>query len=466
MGIKADIRRQVVHQAQASRDCIPTLVESGLRRMIDHLEIDMVITQRSDQRQLLGQARAVLDERRRGIGPRAATFSARCIHPRNVQEVARLEAIWIDGVEGAFGQRVIGLLVGVVIHAQRPIAGQAEQLSLVSQLDSVTVDLLVVPLAVTAGAGDGAVVAVVAVDLKVAVIALAIVVVEGIAQLGIVVQLVVRDRAYPAGALLVATVLNVVVVEAVVLVDLQLAGQRLQYRRAPVRTVFLLFQVFDRQRMGESVVDVAEQREGQVARTVLLAIYVAVAAGAAVVEARIVARAIAAVERFIEADRGFPGVVATVAHSALEGIFLTVGKLGDHVQAAPHGTAAVEERGRAAEQLHPVINPGADRTGRATVLQIDAVEQLADLGTVEATVRHIAAPAGWRRSVNPRQSVRRVLKVACADTFHRLAIGRAYRGGIFPGTEIQARAAFDGSIQVQAGGRFRLVGRGVDVAGG
>lgn len=80
------------------------------------------------------------------------------------------------------------------------------------------------PLAVNAGAGDGTVVAVVAVNLKVAVIALAVVMVEGVAQLGVVVQLVVGDRAYPAGALLVATVLDVVVVEAVALVDVQLAG--------------------------------------------------------------------------------------------------------------------------------------------------------------------------------------------------------------------------------------------------
>jgi len=28
------------------------------------------------------------------------------------------------------------------------------------------------------------------------------------------------------------------------------------------------------------------------------------------------------------------------------------------------------------------------------------------------------------------------------------------------------QAAFDGGIQVQAGGRFRLVGRGIDVTGG
>lgn len=77
LGIKADIRRQVVYQAQASRDCIPTLVEPGLRRVIDELEVDMVIAQRSDQCQLLG-------------------------------------------VEGAFGQWVVGLLVSVVIHAQSP----------------------------------------------------------------------------------------------------------------------------------------------------------------------------------------------------------------------------------------------------------------------------------------------------------------------------------------------------------
>jgi len=79
--------------------------------------------------------------------------------------------------------------------------------------------------------------------------------------------------------------------------------------------------------MGESVVDVAEQRVGQVARTVVLAIDVAVAAGTAVVEARIVAWTRSAVERFIEADRGFPDVVVTVAHPAHEGIFVAFGQV-------------------------------------------------------------------------------------------------------------------------------------------
>ncbi|MCY1464481.1 hypothetical protein D9M71_825080 [compost metagenome] len=97
------------------------------------------------------------------------------------------------------------------------------------QLQLVAVDLLVVPLAIAAGASDGAVVGVVAIHLEIAVIALAVVVVEGITQLGVVVEAIVGDRAQPPGALLVATVFDVVVVETVVLVDVQGTDQWLQY---------------------------------------------------------------------------------------------------------------------------------------------------------------------------------------------------------------------------------------------
>ena len=141
-----------------------------------------------------------------------------------VIEVPRLEVAGIDAVAGRHVPGRVGGAVDLVLKTPGPGGVEAEQLIVVAQFELVAVLLALVPYQVGGRAVHPAVVGVVLVGLQVAIVALAVQVVEGVAQAGAGVDPVVDDRAQPHRALLIQAIGDVVVVEAVVLVDLQLTG--------------------------------------------------------------------------------------------------------------------------------------------------------------------------------------------------------------------------------------------------
>ncbi|MNJ46007.1 hypothetical protein D3C77_411260 [compost metagenome] len=127
-----------------------------------------------------------------------------------------------------------------------------------TDFEAVAVQLLVMPLQERRAANHLAVVGVVAVVFEIAIIALARVVVQGVVQACVVIELVVDDRAQPAYTLLIAAIGNVVVGKPPACVDLHRIAHRVQNRRAPIGAVFLLFQVLQGQGVTELGRQVAE----------------------------------------------------------------------------------------------------------------------------------------------------------------------------------------------------------------
>ncbi|MNV41031.1 hypothetical protein D3C71_1326530 [compost metagenome] len=124
----------------------------------------------------------------------AALLGQAGIHPGNVVEAAGVEVLGIDHIAPAARGGVEGLAHARVLQSQRPLAGQAEQLVVVAQLDAVAQQVLVVALQVRAAASHPAIVGV-AVAFEVAVVALGVVVVQRVLHAGAVAELVVEDRA-------------------------------------------------------------------------------------------------------------------------------------------------------------------------------------------------------------------------------------------------------------------------------
>ncbi|MNP07864.1 hypothetical protein D3C76_999090 [compost metagenome] len=193
------------------------------------------------------------------------------------------------------------------------------------------------------GAVHLAVVGVVGIGLEVAEVSLGVVVVEGVAQRGVVVETVLGDRTQPAHALFVTAVLNVVVLEATALVDLHFATERVEYRAAPVGAVDAFVLVFQGQGVRQLVVDVGQQREGHTPGVALFTVYVAIAVGMTEVQAGIVADAVAVIEGMVETERGFAAVVGTVLDAAFVEVLVAAGQLGDVVDRATHGTGAEQK---------------------------------------------------------------------------------------------------------------------------
>ncbi|MNC18953.1 hypothetical protein D3C75_668750 [compost metagenome] len=163
--------------------------------MINHFKIDMVVAQRSNQRQAIGQPRAVFHKCRRSVRPGTTALGTGGIHAWNVEKVTWIEAIRIyRRPELAIDrQRIDELFIAAVFQAEGPVTGLTEQLTCMRQFQAITVYLLVMSLAVGARTRHGSVVAIVAIHLQVSIIALAIVVIVGIAQLGGIIQTVVGD---------------------------------------------------------------------------------------------------------------------------------------------------------------------------------------------------------------------------------------------------------------------------------
>ncbi len=111
----------------------------------------------------------------------------------------------------------------------------------------------------------------------------------------------------------------------------------------------------------------------------------------------------------------------------------------------------MQERRGSADQLDAIVDPGVNRPVGGAVLQVDSVEQLADLRTVEAAIGHIATPARRRGSIHARQAVGDVEKVARADAFDLHAIGDADRSRVLAQAQAQSRAGFHGAIELQPG---------------
>ena len=249
------------------------------------------------------------------------------------------------------------------------------------------------PLQIRRGATHQAVVSVIGVVFQVAIIALGVVVIERVLQAGAVIDLIVEDRAQPVHTLLITAIGDVVVLEAAILVDLHGVANRLEQRRAPVRAVFLVFLILQRQGVAEVGRQVAEDGEGHAGGLALIAIHIAVAAGAADVEAGKVFGVGVRAQRLINAQRQLRAVIAAIAQTPLHGLLFAVGQFGDVVDRAAHGAGAVEKGRRPTDQLHPVINPGIHRPRGAAVAHANAVIELGDLPGGKAAVRHIAAVA-------------------------------------------------------------------------
>ncbi|MNN53796.1 hypothetical protein D3C81_1685770 [compost metagenome] len=141
-------------------------------------------------------------------------------------------------------------------------------------------------------------------------------------------------------------------------IDLQLAGLGIEHGRAPVRTVFVFILIFQGQRVRQVGCEIAEQRERHAPGIALLAVDVAVAGVVTDVEARVVLHVGARVgEGVVEAESGFAGVVGAVADPAFNRLFITGGEFGHVVQRSPHRACAVDQRRRAADQFHTIIDP-------------------------------------------------------------------------------------------------------------
>ena len=227
-----------------------------------------------------------------------------------------------------------------------------------AQLELVAVLLTLMAYLIGGGAVHRRVVGVVLIGFEVAVVALAVEVIQRIAQSGAVVDPVIDDRTHPDRALFVAPVIDVVVVEAIVFVDLQLAGFGVEHRRAPVRAVFVFVLIFQGQGVRKIRREVAEQRERHAPGIALLAVDVAVAGVVTDVEPRVVLHVGARVgQRVVEAERGFGGVVTAVADATFGGLFVAGRQFGHVVQRAADRACAVDQRRWAAHQFDSIIDP-------------------------------------------------------------------------------------------------------------
>ena len=336
-----------------------------------------------------------------------------------------------------------------------------------AQFELVAVLLALMPHLIGRRAVHRAVVGVVLVGLQVAVVALAVEVVKRVFQRSAVVDPVVDDRTCPDGALLITAVGNVVVIEAVVLVDLQLTGLGVEHRRAPVRAVFMFVLILKRQGVGQIWGEVAEQGERDAPGIALVAVDVAVVGVAAYIQAGVMLHLGAGFgQRMVEAERHTGGVVAAVAQLAFDGLFLAGCQLGHVVQRATHGACAVDQGGGAAHQFDAVVDPRIHRPRQARG-DIDAVEHLGDLAAGKPSVRDKPAKPGRCAGVDAGQGIGRITEGLGAMALDIVAVGDGHRRRGFPHAQAQARGHAAGLVQGQArlgtllainGGRRQLKG--------
>ncbi|MCY1401557.1 hypothetical protein D9M71_166780 [compost metagenome] len=257
-------------------------------------------------------------------------------------------------------------------------------------------------------------------------------------QAGVVADLVVDDRAYPAHALFVAAIGDVVVLEAPALVDLHGIADRVQDRRAPVRAVFLVFLVLKGQGVAEPGRQVAEDGKRGTGCLAFIAVHVAVAARTADIQASKMVRVRAIAQGMVDPKCQLRGVVAAVAHAAFHGLLFAAGQFGDVVDRTAHGPGAIQERRWPADQLHAVIDPGIHWSRGTAVAHADAVVELGDLVLGKTAVRHKAAKTGVGRRVDAGHAVDHVLGVPGPALLDDRAVGDTDRGRRFAGREAQA----------------------------
>ena len=305
--------------------------------MVGHVQIDGVIAQASQQRELIRQSQTVFHEQCLGRHLVGLVLDETWPGTGNIIEVPRVVVVRVYGTFARHVQRAVSGAVDLVLKTAGPSGGEAEDARVMAQFELVAVLLALMPHLIGRRAVHRAVVGVVLVGLQVAVVALAVEVVEGIFQCGAVVDPVVDDRACPDRALLITAVGYVVVIEAVVLVDLQLTGLGVEHRRAPVRAVFMFVLILQGQGVGQVRGEVAEQGKRHAPGIALVAVDVAVVGVAAYIQAGVMLHLGAGFgQRMVEAERHTGGVVTAIAQLALDGLFLAACQLGHVVQRATH----------------------------------------------------------------------------------------------------------------------------------
>src|SRR5690606_4359147 len=133
--------------------------------------------------------------------------------------------------------------------------------------------------------------------------------------------------------------------------DLHALTDRLQDGRAPVGTIFPVFQVFEGQRVAQVRGQVAEQGDRQAVGAALVAVDVAVALAVAVVQAHKVARIEAAAKGAVDAEGDLRFVVAAIAQAAIEYSLLAAGQLRDVIDRATYRAGTIKECRGAADQF-------------------------------------------------------------------------------------------------------------------